>query len=120
MPPAISTSPIRRTTASASSTRDGIINTFAGTGGTSFGGGPRTFNDGGPATQALLHLPSGVAVDKSGNVFIADTGDNMIRKVTTDGIINLFAGDSYPGYFDKPGRHRHRFRIQQARRRRGR
>jgi uncharacterized protein (TIGR03437 family) len=84
-------------------TKDGIINTFAGTGGASFGGGPRTFNDGGPATQALLHLPSGVAVDKSGNVFIADTGDNMIRKVTPDGIINLFAGDSYPGYFDKQG-----------------
>jgi uncharacterized protein (TIGR03437 family) len=81
--------------------KDGVINTFAGTGATSFGGGPRSYNDGGPANQALLHLPSGVAVDKSGNVFIADTGDNMIRKVTPDGIINLFAGDSYPGYFDK-------------------
>ena len=78
-------------------TRDGIINTFAGNGQTSFGGGPGSFNDGGPATNALLHLPMGVAVDKSGNVYIADTGDNIIRKVTTDGIINTFAGDSYPG-----------------------
>ena len=62
---------------------------------------PRTYNDGGPATNGLIHLPSGVAVDKNGNVYIADTGDNIIRKVTTDGIINTFAGDSFPGYFDK-------------------
>lgn len=82
--------------------RDGVINTFAGTGQTSFGGGPGSFNDEGPATQALMHLPSGVAVDQAGNVFIADTGDNTIRKVTTDGIIHNFAGDSYPGFFDKP------------------
>lgn len=81
--------------------RNGVINTFAGNGSISFGGGPRTYNDGGPATNALLQLPSGVAVDKSGNVYIADTGDNLIRKVTTDGVINTFAGDSYPGYFDK-------------------
>jgi uncharacterized protein (TIGR03437 family) len=79
----------------------GVINTFAGSGATTFGGGPRSFNDEGPAVQGLLHLPTGVAVDKSGNVFIADTGDNLIRKVTTDGIIHTFAGDSYPGYFDK-------------------
>ena len=36
----------------------------------------------------MIHLPSGVAVDKNGNVYIADTGHNLIRKVTTDGIIN--------------------------------
>jgi uncharacterized protein (TIGR03437 family) len=81
--------------------RNGVINTFAGNGSISFGGGPRTYNDGGPATNGLLHLPSGVTVDSSGNVYIADTGDNIIRKVTTDGIINTIAGDSYPGYFDK-------------------
>jgi uncharacterized protein (TIGR03437 family) len=81
--------------------RNGVITTFAGNGSTSFGGGPRTFNDGGPATSGLLFLPSGVAVDSAGNVYIADTGDNMIRKVTTDGIINTIAGDSYPGYYDK-------------------
>jgi uncharacterized protein (TIGR03437 family) len=79
----------------------GVIDTFAGNGQSTFGGGPRSFNDEGPATQGLLHLPTGVAVDKSGNVFIADTGDNLIRKVTTDGIIHTFAGDSYPGFFDK-------------------
>jgi uncharacterized protein (TIGR03437 family) len=81
--------------------KDGVIRTFAGTGATSFGGGPRSFQDEGPAIQGLLNIPSGVAVDKSGNVFIADTGDNIIRKVTTDGNIHTFAGDSYPGFFDK-------------------
>src|SRR4051812_11471915 len=84
-------------------TRDGVIQTFAGTGQPSFGGGPGSFNDGGPATNAYMHLPMGVAVDKAGNVYIADTGDNIIRKVTTDGIINTIAGDSYPGFFDKEG-----------------
>jgi uncharacterized protein (TIGR03437 family) len=78
-------------------TPDGLINTFAGTGYAS-AGGPRSFNDGGPAIAALLHLPEGVAVDKNGNVYIADTGDNCIRIVTTDGIINTFAGDSYPSF----------------------
>src|SRR5262249_35576279 len=72
-----------------------------GTGSISFGGGPGTFNDGGPATQALLQLPSGVAVDKSGNVFIADTGDNIIREVTPDGVIQTVAGDSYAAYFNR-------------------
>ncbi len=39
-----------------------------------------------------------MALDKNGNVYIADTGDNSIRIVTTDGIINSFAGDSYPNF----------------------
>jgi len=76
----------------------GIINTFAGNGSFSQGGGPGQNNDGGPATNALLHIPMGVAVDKSGNVYIADTANNSIREVTTDGIINTITGDTYPGY----------------------
>jgi len=75
----------------------GIINTFAGTGLVS-PGGASTYGDGGLAINALLHLPAGLAVDSSGNVYIADTGDNLIRKVTTDGLINSIAGDSYPSY----------------------
>jgi uncharacterized protein (TIGR03437 family) len=73
----------------------GIIRTFAGTGQV---GGPNNFGDGGPAVQAYLHLPGGVAVDKSGNVYIADTADNTIRKVTPDGNIATIAGDGYPSY----------------------
>jgi uncharacterized protein (TIGR03437 family) len=80
----------------------GIINTFAGTGQISRGG-PNTFNDGGLATNALLHLPAGVAVDSSGNVYIADSGDNLIRKVDIYGIITSIAGDSYGSYLGDAG-----------------
>ena len=76
----------------------GIITTFAGDGTISPGGGPSAYGDGGPATSAQLHLPMGVAVDKTFNVYIADTGDNTIRKVTTDGNIATIAGDSFPSY----------------------
>src|SRR5579871_348566 len=63
----------------------GIISTVAGTGGFGFAG------DGGAATSALLNLPAGVAVDDS-NLYIADTGNNRIRVVTSDGIIQTIAG----------------------------
>jgi sugar lactone lactonase YvrE len=61
-----------------------IISTLAG-GKTGFGG------DGGPATAALLSFPSGVAVDSSGTVYIADTNNNRIRTVS-NGIISELAG----------------------------
>jgi len=51
------------------------------------------FGDGGPATSARLSLPSGVAVDSALNLYIADAGNNRIRKVTPDGIITTIAGD---------------------------
>ena len=73
----------------------GIIGTFAGTGDV---GNVGFFGDGGPATQASLFMPLGVAADSSGNVYIADTAHNMIRKVTTDGLIATIAGDSLAGY----------------------
>ena len=76
----------------------GIIATFAGNGTVSPGGGPSAYGDGGPATSAQLHLPMGVAVDTNFNVYIADTGDNTIRKVTADGNIATIAGDSFPSY----------------------
>ena len=84
-------------------TTDGVINTFAGSGAVSPGNSPSAYNDNGPATSGLLHLPSGVAVDGSGNVYIADTADNLIRKVTTDGIIHSVAGDDYPGFLGDGG-----------------
>jgi uncharacterized protein (TIGR03437 family) len=76
-------------------TTNGIINTFAGNG---LVGSPLAFGDGGLASQANLHLPGGVALDSKGNVYIADTGDNLIRMVNTSGIISTIAGDSLPGY----------------------
>jgi YVTN family beta-propeller protein len=63
----------------------GKISTIAGT---SVNG---SSGDGGPATSALLNAPQGVAVDSSGNVFIADTYNNVIRKVSTTGTISTFA-----------------------------
>jgi uncharacterized protein (TIGR03437 family) len=73
----------------------GAISTFAGNGDTS---APNFWGDGGLATDASLHLPTGVAVDSSGTVYIAAAADNTIRKVTTDGIINIFAGQGFAGF----------------------
>ena len=65
----------------------GIITTVAGNGESGFSG------DGGPATAARSsHLASGVAVDGAGNLFIADSQNNRIRKVTPAGIISTVAG----------------------------
>ena len=84
-------------------TPQGIISTFAGNGSSSPDSVPGSFNDGAPATQGLLKRPLGVATDSSGNVYIADTGDNLIREVTTDGLIHSIAGDGYPGYYGEDG-----------------
>jgi uncharacterized protein (TIGR03437 family) len=72
------------------------INTVAGNGTGGFAG------DGGAATSAQLHDPSGVAVDSSGNMYIADTSNNLLRKVSSSGTITTFAGNinSPPGFAD--------------------
>jgi sugar lactone lactonase YvrE len=59
----------------------------------------RTIGDGGPATAALLYFPDGVARDKQGNLYIADTHNNRVRKVSPDGTITTFAGGgtAFPG-----------------------
>jgi hypothetical protein len=68
--------------------RDGLATTFAGR------CGERGFaGDGDAARQALLDLPRGVAVDRSGNVFVADSGNGRIRRVTPDGVITTVAGN---------------------------
>jgi uncharacterized protein (TIGR03437 family) len=69
-------------------TSDGMINTVAGNDYTCCFSG-----DGGPATSAHLNGPSGVAVDGAGNVFIADGGNQRVRKVSPDGTINTVAGN---------------------------
>ena len=67
----------------------GIITTIAGIGGLAGYSG-----DGGPATNALLYAPTGVAVDPAGNVFIADYNNCRIREISaTTGIINTVAGN---------------------------
>ena len=66
---------------------DGVITTVAGTGTAGFSG------DGGPATQAQLYDPYGIEVDPAGNLYIADTKNNRIRKVDVNGIITTYAGN---------------------------
>lgn len=64
------------------------------------GGSPlATFSgDGGPAIGAGMVLPGGVTVDNAGNIYIADIGDNRIRKVDTSGTINTVAGNGAKGF----------------------
>jgi YVTN family beta-propeller protein len=69
----------------------GIITTIAGNGVAGFSG------DGGPATQANLNLPRGIAVDGSGNVYIGDSVNKRVRKVDRRGIITTFAGNGLNG-----------------------
>ena len=66
-------------------TPDGIIRTIAG-----FTAGYA--GDGGPATNATLTRPAGVAIDAHGNLFIADQGNHVIREITPDGIMHTVAG----------------------------
>jgi hypothetical protein len=82
----------------------GIITTVAGNGGSTYSG------DGGLATIAALgtptnsfisnsffsYVPQGLAVDRKGNIYIADTGSGRLRVVTTDGKINTIAGGGPP------------------------
>ena len=72
---------------------DGIITTVAGNGDFD------NYGNGGPATQAAMAAPSGVAVDDSaGTLYIADAGSDQLRKVTSDGIISLLAGTGAHGF----------------------
>ena len=79
----------------------GIITTVAGNGYNRLGTGQPAFNDGGysgdggPATTAELNNPYAVAVDASGNLYIADTYNHRIRKVDTSGVITTVAGNGY-------------------------
>jgi YVTN family beta-propeller protein len=70
----------------------GIITTVAGTGTCGYNG------DGIPATTAQLNFPRGVAVDSSGNVYIGDSINHRVRKVTPAGIISTFAGTGHGGF----------------------
>ena len=93
-----------------------VITTVAGNGTRGFSG------DNGPATSAQLYGPSGVAVDSAGNLYIADSGNNRIRKVS-NGVITTVAGNGTGGFsgdngpaisaqLDRPSQRRRRLRRQ--------
>ena len=72
-------------------TPDGIVSVFAGT------------SEGyvnGAAASAAFNTPSGLAVDADDNLYVADTGNNVIRKISSDGIVSTLAGNGHAGYQD--------------------
>jgi hypothetical protein len=78
--------------------KSGIISTFAGT------GAPGYTGNGKLATQARLNQPTDVAVDPNGNVFIADSNNDVIREVIASGIVRTVAGNGDPGFSGDGGR----------------
>ena len=67
------------------STKSWVVTTFVGDG-----------------TQALFSSPRGVAVDSDGNVYVADTSNHRIRKITSAGVVSTFAGGGTPARFIFP------------------
>jgi uncharacterized protein (TIGR03437 family) len=71
---------------------NGVISTVAGTGAPGYSG------DGGPAVNAQINTPTGICADAAGNLYIADVGNQRIRKVDASGIITTLAGNGSKGY----------------------
>ncbi|MEN8215333.1 MAG: hypothetical protein ABFS56_02935 [Pseudomonadota bacterium] len=71
---------------------NGILTTIAGDGTQGYHG------DGGAAVAAQLNQPKGIALDSSGNLYIADSQNHVIRKIDSQGIITTIAGNNTPGY----------------------
>lgn len=70
----------------------GTITAFAGTGVAGFSG------DGGPALDAQLSGPAGLAIDPAGDVYVSDAGNSRIRRISPTGIITTIAGTGQPGF----------------------
>ena len=76
-------------------TADGNVSTLAGSG--SYG------STDGVGIDASFNKPYGIAVDTSGNVYVADTDNSLIRKITAEGNVSTFAGDGRNGFLDAVG-----------------
>jgi len=73
---------------------DGRVSTFAGS--------IEGFADG-IGAAAAFDTPSGLAFDHAGNLYVADTGNHAIRRITPQGAVSTLAGDGTPGFADGPG-----------------
>jgi sugar lactone lactonase YvrE len=73
-------------------TAAGVVSTFAGNGTAGYVDGA--------ATVAEFNSPAGIAIDKQGNLYVADHNNNMIRKVTSAGVVSLIAGTKTAGYIN--------------------
>jgi hypothetical protein len=79
-------------TALALCSAQGIITTVAGNGTLGYSG------DNGQAISAKLNIPSDMAVDAAGNIYVVDRGNNVVRKVDPSGVITTLAGNGTMGY----------------------
>jgi sugar lactone lactonase YvrE len=84
--------------ASGDAMKPGTVLTVAGTGKAGFSG------DNGPATQAQLHTPGGLAFDAAGNLYITDGFNHRVRRVSPDGTITTVAGTGKPGFSGDGGK----------------
>ncbi|UPT69690.1 MAG: T9SS type A sorting domain-containing protein [Flavobacterium sp. JAD_PAG50586_2] len=76
-------------------TSNGIVSTFVGNEVTGYADGQ--------GTSAYFNNPKGMAIDAAGNIYVADTFNNRIRKVTSSGVVTTIAGDGTAGYLDGQG-----------------